>query len=119
MCEIRTALQQRADDYNNKLMRAACCTAFLGFLGCSKFTVPSQKEYDPDSHLSLADISFDSRIESSMVRIHIKQSKTDPFQQGVYLCLDNIACPINSTLFFLTVRKGFPCPLFIMENGQF
>ena len=80
MCEIRSVLQQRVDDYNNKLMWAACCTAFfVGFLRCSEFTVPSQKEYDPDSHLSLADISFDSRIKPSMVRTHIKQSKNDLF----------------------------------------
>ena len=66
-------------------MWAACCTAFFSFLRCSEFTVPLLKEHDPDSHLSLADISFDSRIEPSMVRIHIKQSKTDPFRQSVYV----------------------------------
>ena len=122
MGKIRYVLQQRPDDYNNKLMWAACCTAFFGFLRCSEFTVPAQNSYDPDAHLSLADISVDSRTTPSMIQVHIKQSKTDPFRQGVHLCLgktDNDVCPINGILPYLIVRKGTPGPLFIMENGQY
>ena len=122
MDKIRLVLQKRADSHNNKLMWAACCTAFFGFLRCSEFTVPSQNDYDPDSHLSLSDLSVDSKIDPSMIRINIKQSKTDPFQQGVHLCLGktgNIICPITSLLPYLMVRKGTPGPLFVMENGQY
>ena len=58
-----------------------------------------------------------------MVKIHIKQSqRLTPLRQGVYLCLgktNSIVCPINSMLFYLTVRKGSPGSLFIMKNGQF
>ena len=95
---------------------------FFGFLRCSEFTVPSKKDYDPESHLSLADISVDSRIAPSMIRIHIKQSKTDPFQQGVHVCLgktDNDICPVNSLLAYLVRRCGTPGPLFVMEDGQY
>lgn len=122
MDKIRLVLHERADSYNNKLMWAACCMAFFGFLRCSEFTVPSQDGYDPDSHLSLSDISVDSRTDPSMIRIHVKQSKTDPFRQGVHLCLgrtSNVICPISSLLPYLIIRKGAPGPLFVMENGQY
>ena len=81
---------------------ATCCTAFFSF---SEFTVPSQKEYDSDTHLSLA---INSRVEPFMVRIHIKQSKTDPFRQHVHLSLgksNNTVCPSNNLLSYLFVRK--------------
>ena len=122
MSKIRLVLQQRTNNYNNKLLWAACCTAFFGFLRCSEFTVPSQNDYDPDSHLSLSDVSVDSRMEPSMIRIYIKQSKTDPFRQGVHLCLGrtgNAICPVTSLLSYLIIRKGTPGPLFVMENGQY
>ena len=87
MCKIGSTLQQKAVNYNNTLIIwAACCTAFFGFLRCSEFTVPSQKDYDPESHLSLADVPVDSRMAPSMIRIHIKQSKTAPFSR-VFTCV--------------------------------
>ena len=49
----------------------------------SEFTAPPQKDYDPDSHLSLVDISGNSRTEPSMIRIHIKQSTN---HQAMFIC---------------------------------
>ena len=46
-------------------------------------TVPSQATYDPTIHLSMQDVAVDNRSSPSLVRILIKQSKTDPFRQGV------------------------------------
>lgn len=40
-------------------------------------------KYDPESHLSEEDVSLDSLIEPSVVCIHTKASKTDPFCKGV------------------------------------
>ena len=92
---------------------------FFGFLRCSEFTVPSQKDYDPDSHLSLAGASVDSTITPSMIRIHIKQSKTD---QGVHVYLgktNNDICSVNSLFAYLVRRRGTLGPLFVMKNGQY
>ena len=119
MCKIRSTLQQKAVYYNNILIWDACCTGFFGFLRCSEFTVPPKKDYDPESHLSLADISVDSRIAPSTIRI---QSKIDPFWQGVHVCLgktDNDICPVNSLLAYLVRRSGTPGLLFAMEDGQY
>ena len=49
--------------------------------------VPSSREYDLEGHLSEGDVSLDSQSDSSIVRVHIKASKTDLFRQGVYVYL--------------------------------
>jgi len=83
----RTVLSNQPETYFTRMMWAACCIAFFGFLHLSKFTVPSQQHYDPKVHLSLSDFTVDSRNSPSMVHIYIKQSKTDPFRKGVHIYL--------------------------------
>ena len=61
--------------------------AFFGFLRSSEFTVPSQSQFDPNVHLCLSDISLDSSHSPQIVQVNIKQSKTDPFRQGITLSL--------------------------------
>ena len=45
--------------------------------------MPSLKEYDSDGHLSAGDVALDSQTDPTVVRVHIKESKTDPFRKGV------------------------------------
>ena len=66
---------------------AAVCTGLLGFLRAGEFTVPSLESHDAGVHLSLSDIALDSHSDPSMVQLRIKQSKTDPFWQGVEIFL--------------------------------
>ena len=80
MHKIRTALLQEPHTYGNVLLWAACWIAFFGFLRCSKFTVPSVHDYDPSAHLSYEDMYIDSRDSPSVIQLHIKQLKTDPFR---------------------------------------
>ena len=58
---------------------AACCLCFSAFLRAGEMTVPGDSEYDPQAHLSLGDIALDDNRRPSLVRMTIKQSKTDPF----------------------------------------
>lgn len=104
------------------LLWAACCLAFFGFLRCGEFTVPSQSEFDPSTHLSLADIAVDCREAPTVIQVHIKQSKTDPFRQGVHLYLGktgNNICPVEAMLPYLAIRGATPCPVFILKDGSF
>ena len=41
---------------DTKLIWAACCLCFFGFLRAGEMTVPSDGEFDPQTHLSLADV---------------------------------------------------------------
>ena len=101
---------------DSAMLKAACCLAFFGFLRSAEFTAPSASEFDPSAHLSFRDIAIDSRSAPSLIRIHIKQSKTDPFRQGVFLYIGrshaNI-CPVHLITQYLAARGGRDGPLFL------
>ena len=89
------------------MLWAACCMCFFGFLRSGEITVPSLKEYDPEGHLSVGDVALDSHQDPLVVRVHIKQSKTDPFHRGVFIYLgktENDLCPVAALSAFLVVR---------------
>ena len=93
--------------------------AFFGFLRVGEFTIPAQDAYDKASHLSLSDISVDKRDNPRLLRVIIKQSKTDPFCRGVNIYLgatDGPICPIVGIL--LAARGKQESPLFITEDGR-
>ena len=83
--------------------------------------MPTQGDYDESTHLSLKDISVDSRSNPRLIKVHIKQSKTDPFRQGVDIFLgatDSPICPVAGILPYLAVRGSQPGPLFITNDGK-
>jgi len=100
---------------------AAACTGFFGFLRVGEFTIPSAQNYDPAVHLSLADLAIDSHSAPSVIKLTIKQSKTDPFRQGVSIFLgasNSAICPVQAMLSYLSVRPPTPGPLFLLPSGQ-
>ena len=122
MVKIKAALLRCPSKYDNVLLWAACCLAFFGFLRCGEFTVPSQNEYDPTAHLSLEDIAVDSKSAPTVIQVNIKQSKTDPFRQGVQLYLGKTStdiCPVSAILPYLAIRGARIGPLFILEDGSY
>lgn len=99
---------------------AAACTGFFGFLRAGEFTVPSPEAYDPDVHLNLSDVAIDSHSDPSIVRLQIKQSKTDPFRQGVDIFLGRTGsaiCPVQALICYIGMRHSNPGPLFIFKSG--
>ena len=82
-------------------------------------SVPSDKAYDP---AVMCDIAVDDPRNPSMLKIKIKQSKTDPFWRGVDLFVGRTGldlCTVAVLLEYLTVRGLQPGPLFVFEDGQF
>ena len=117
-----TVLQHQPTSHNNLMIWAASCLAFFGFLCSSELTVPSQDTYDPSFHLSVNDVVVDSRSSTTIIQVTIKQSKTDPFHQGVKLFLrktDASICPVTTLLLYMSLRGNTPRPLFILEDGQY
>ena len=120
MRQFKTILLQQ-HHHENILLWAACCIAFFGFLRCSEFTVPSTHDYDPAVHLSPEDLTIDSRDSPSVLQVHIKQSKTDPFCKGVRLVLgkkDTDVCPLKAILPYMVIRGNTPGPFFLMADRQ-
>ena len=103
------------------MLWAAACTGFFGFLRAGEFTVPSSSAYDPEVNLNLSDIAVDNHESPSMICILIKQSKTDPFRQGVEMFLGttgSVVCPVQAILQYLAVRSAQQGPLFIFRDGS-
>ena len=122
MVKLKRVLQGSDKEHDSIMLWAACCLAFFGFLRCGEFTVPAQATYDPEEHLSVADIAIDNRLSPSVIQVKIKQSKTDPFRQGVQLYLgktDEVICPITGILPYLAIRGAKPGPLFILKDGTY
>ena len=107
MTKIQTAIASQPASFFNTMIWAACCLAFFGFLRCSEFTVQRQGSFDSAVHLSMSDVAVDNRSSPTVMRIRIKQSKTDPFHQGVFIYLgktDQEVCPITAMLPYLVIR---------------
>ena len=106
---------------DTKLIWAACCLCFFGFLRAGEMTVPGDKGYDPQTHLSMGDIALDDSRSPSLVRVTIKQSKTDPFRKGVDIFVGRTGtdlCPVGALLDYLQVRGAAPGALFIFADGH-
>jgi len=80
MRSINSLLSEEPHSCDNILLWAACCLAFFGFLRVNEFTIPNETSYDSECHLSLSDISVDNRDQPQLLKVTIKQSKTDPFR---------------------------------------
>lgn len=68
-----------------------------------------------------ADVSEDSRLSPSGIRIRIKASKTDPFRQGCYVHIGlgkAPLCAVHSMLSYLALRGDKPGPLCLLRSGQ-
>ena len=105
--------------YSNIMLWAMCRLAFLAFSGSANSPyIPGQNLYGPTL---LQDVLIDSRDTPRMLRVTIKQSKTNPFKKGVQLyigAMDRRIYPVNAMLAHLGVRKGQAWPLFITKQGR-
>ena len=59
-------------------------------------------------------MAIDSHEHPSLIRLLIKQSKTDPFREGV----EGEICPVKALVDYLSVRPATPGPLFIFGSGS-
>jgi hypothetical protein len=103
------------------MLWAACCMGFFGFMRAGEFTVTSAQAADQDTCLSPTDVSVDNHTTPSMVKVHLKQSKTDPFRHGVNIFLGRTnatLCPVAAILAYYAIRPAVPGPFFIYKDGS-
>ena len=121
MRAIKKSLAQRPPDYDNRLLWAACCVGFFGFLRCGEFLVPDDATFTSETHLALTDISFTTQRGTQVFHINIKASKTDQFRSGALVVLAATAsdiCPVQALLDYLGQRGNQPGPLFLTSTWQ-
>ena len=103
------------------MLWAACTLCFFGFLRAGEITVSNDGAYDPSVHLSVGDIAVDDARTPRVLRVAIKQSKTDPFRHGIDLFIGRTStdlCPVAALLSYLVVRGRSPGPLFRYADGR-
>lgn len=121
--DLLNLIQSRVTkDFEGKLFLAAMCLGFYGCLRCDEFTVNT--EFDSAKHLCVNDVMFLNIEGINVVRVHIKRSKTDHFNEGflVYLpCMCPHACAYCSMkeyIFALPLQCPSDTPLFRNKNLQ-
>ena len=122
LLQIRSVWEPTGLEWSTKLLWAACCLAFFGFMRAGELTAPSTSSYDPSVHLCLGDIAIDNPRAPTRIQVSIKQSKTDPFRNGVQLFVGKTGtklCPVAATLDFLRMRGSTAGFLFRFEDGSF
>ena len=70
--------------------------------------MPSEREYDPQSHLCYEDVKVDCHSAPTYIQVTLKASKTDPFRQGVVLYLGATGkelCPVAAVLSFIVQEE--------------
>ena len=91
------------------------------FLRAGEFTVKSADKFDPTS-LMLEDVAVDKHDNPALVRIRLKQRKTDPFWHGVDIFLgwtQADVCPVSALLAYIAVCPSVYGPLFVFGDGSF
>ena len=120
LAKIRTALAVNPLEYDSVLTWAAACTGFFGFLRTGEFLTPDSGPWDPQVHLTLADIALTNIQSQRAIILRIKASKTDQLRTGTTIVLGATKaeiCPVAALLDYLNRRGRTPGPLFITEGG--
>ena len=69
--------------YYAAMLWAACSLCFFGFFQSGEIMSLSETRFDPSEVLLFRDIAFNEIRDPSVVRLHLKASKTDLFRTGV------------------------------------
>ena len=90
---------------------------FLWVFRVGEITAPSNRGFN----LSFSDVAVDSQSAPSILKVHLKQSKTDQFRKGMDMHIgmtgDDL-CPVSAMLAYLAVRQGAPGALFHFLDGR-
>ena len=118
---LKLALNNCTDlTYTDKRMLwAAFCTAFYGFLRAGELCAPYTHRFDPATTLCRSDIT----LHTSSACLLIKASKTDPFRQTCTITIGatyTSTCPVAALQKYITLTKhSSSLPLFIFEDNTF
>ena len=119
--QLKALWTGQATDFNIIMLWAACCTAFFGFFRMGELTSPTVTNQGPVDCVSVGDVAVDDHNNPSLVRIHLRRSKTDQLGKGVDIYLgrtDEDLCPVAALLAYLAVRGKEPGPLFRLSDGR-
>ena len=120
--QIKKVWEESVVNQDFKMLWAASCLCFFGFLRSGEVTMPSERDHNPGVHLCFGDVRLDSHKSPSMLEVVIKCSKTDPFRLGVSLYIGATStelCPVAAVIDYMLARGNKEGPLFSWQNGHF
>ena len=108
--------------HNKCMLWAAFNTVFYDFLRAGELCARAVAYFDPDSTLLHSDLT----LTPTCIRLHIKASKTDPFQQGHTVTIgatDTSTCPLQALKNYLELPQSTPywpaSPLFVFKDRSY
>ena len=122
LVKLREAWREDPNGRDAKMLWAASCLCFFGFLRSGEIVCPSESQFDPGWHLGVQDVRTNSHTAPSRIEVILKGSKTDPFRQGHTLHIGVTGrriCPVAALLTYLAARGANPGPLFVWGNGKY
>ena len=75
-----------------------------------------------DHCIQLKDIAIDNHTNPTVIKLHLRSSKTDQLGKGVDVLLgrtDEDLCPVAALLAYLAIRSSEEGPLFRLRDGRF
>ena len=110
---IHPLLSNQTDNYYNLMIWVTYCTAYFGLVRVSKFFASSPNHISSYyfTDLLLSYLAIDSPIVPHIIRIILKQSKTDQYRLGTHIYLGRTShqvCPVKALIRYLDRRGGRP-----------
>jgi len=98
LLRIKARWERQGIDADKTILWAAFTISFFGFLRSGEICVGTNSLFDPERDLTARDIQIDDIENPQLLKIHLKQSKTDPFRAGTDVFMSrthNSLCPVS------------------------
>lgn len=119
LAKLKEVWTKKGASANGCMLWAAASMCFFGFMRSGEITIPSAQAYDVGAHLAFSDVAVDSTSNPSILRIHLKASKTDPFRTGIDIYVGKTGCPlcpVTAVLRYMVTRGSHAGPFFRFED---
>ena len=113
---IREELERSA--HQKLVLWAVCCTAFFGFFRLGELLLERETDFNPRLHLAWGD---NNQQAPTVIKLHLKQSKTDPFGRGADIVLGKTGCnlcPVAAILGYVAARGDQQGPFFVTKEAK-
>ena len=120
LLKIKWSLE-RSGHADRLALWAACCNAFFGLFRLGKLLLPTSSDFDLARHLAWGDMAVNNPQSPTMIKFHLKQSKTDQFGHGADIVLGKTGwelCPVATVLSYVASRDTRQGPFFIISTGK-
>ena len=104
-------------DFQSRLMWAATCVGYFGFMRVGEFTAVDSSP----PNIVMSEVAINSRSAPTAIRLRLHRAKTDPFGRGVEIFMGvsgTGVCPVSALLRYLAVRPLGDGHLFVWEDGR-